>query len=242
MRLLIVSDIHSNIAALQAVIADAERVDAVAFVGDAVDYGPRPAECVDWLRENATWAVRGNHDHALAYHVDCRASAPFHALSVASRAMNQERVTEPQRAFLGTLPLLTRFTFAGARFGMVHAAPSDPLYRYLPMDLSDAALAAEMGELMGEADVILLGHTHLPFVRQLGSVQIVNPGSVGQPKHGDPRAAYALWEDGKISLCFAAYPVEDTVGDLQTAGLPEDIEKALVTALRAGCPPAGTGD
>jgi protein phosphatase len=235
MRLLIISDVHSNIAALKAVIAEAGTVDAVAFVGDAVDYGPRPAECVDWLRENATWAVRGNHDHALAHRVDCRASAPFHAMSVASRAMNQERVTERQRAFLGTLPLLVQFTFADVRFGMVHAAPSDPMYHYLPIDLPDAALEAEMGGLMSEVDVILLGHTHLPFVRQLGGVQIVNPGSVGQPKHGDPRTAYALWEDGKITPCFASYPVEETVSDLEATGLPDEILTDLVTALRSGC-------
>jgi protein phosphatase len=74
MRLLIVSDIHSNIAALRSVVEDAGTVDAVAFAGDAVDYGPRPAECIDWLRHHATWAVRGNHDEALANDTSCRCS------------------------------------------------------------------------------------------------------------------------------------------------------------------------
>jgi len=237
MRLLIVSDIHSNFAALQAVEKDAGGVDAVAFAGDAVDYGPRPAECIAWLRRHATWAVRGNHDEALGNHTDCRCSEAFRKLSVATRAMNQERVSHADRRYLAALPLTALFDFGGVRFGMIHAAPADPMYHYLPPGLSDNGLRVEMGDFPNMVDVAILGHTHLPFVRRLDNLQVVNPGSVGQPKHGDPRAAYAIWEDGVITLHRVAYPVEETLQELQSSDLNMEVLVELSNILRTGGDP-----
>lgn len=231
MRLLLLSDVHSNLAALEAVLSEASRADAVAFAGDAVDYGPHPAGCVALLRGCANWAVRGNHDHALAFDTGCRCSPRFRAMSVASRAMNRERVSDDDRTWMGGLPLQTNFTFGGARFAMLHAAPADPMYHYLP---EDADLEAELDGLASDADVVVLGHTHRPLLAAVGSAQVVNPGSVGQPKHGDPRAAYAVWEDGWITLHRISYPVEETVRDLEAAGLPGDIFDGLRRVLRTG--------
>jgi len=237
MRLLIVSDIHSNFAALQAVAENAGEVDAVAFAGDAVDYGPRPAECIAWLRRHAKWAVRGNHDEALANDTDCRCSEAYRELFVATRAMNQERVSPADRSYLAALPLTTFFNFGGKRFGMIHAAPDDPMYRYLPPGLSNSELRVEMENFPTMADVIILGHTHLPFVRRLNDSQVVNPGSVGQPKHGDPRAAYAIWEDGVITLHRVAYPVEQTMQELQATGLNVKVLVGLSYILCTGGDP-----
>jgi putative phosphoesterase len=240
MRLLIVSDIHSNFAALQAVEKDAGEVDAVAFAGDAVDYGPRPAECIAWLRQHATWAVRGNHDEALANNTSCRCSEAFRELSVATRAMNQERVSHADRRYLAALPLTALFDFGGKRFGMIHAAPIDPMYRYLPLGLSNNELRVEMENLPNMADVIILGHTHLPFVRRLSNSQVVNPGSVGRPKHGDTRAAYAIWEDGVITLHRVAYPVEQTMQELQATNLDAKVLVGLSYILCTGDVPGKT--
>jgi putative phosphoesterase len=242
MRLLIISDVHSNFAALRAVVQDAGPVDAVAFAGDAVDYGPRPAECIAWLRHHATWAVRGNHDEALGNSTDCRCSPAYHEMSVATRAMNAERVSPSDIHYLASLPLTVIFEFGGTRFGMMHAAPAAEMYHYLPPDLSDENLQKEMGELANAVDVIILGHTHLPLLRQLDNALVVNPGSVGQPKHGDPRAAYAIWEDGVVTLHRTVYSVEETMQDLQTTDLNLEILVKLINILRSGGDPEDAGE
>lgn len=242
MRLLIVSDIHSNIAALEAVVKDAGKVDAVAFAGDAVDYGPCPAQCIAWLRQYATWGVRGNHDEALAHDTSCRCSEAFRELSIATRAMNQERVTKADRSYLASLPLTALFDFGGTRFGMIHAAPADPMYHYLPPGISDDGLRVEMGDFSNMVDVVILGHTHLPFVRELENFIVVNPGSVGQPKHGDPRAAYAIWEDGVVTLRRTVYPVEETMRELQASDLNLEVLVELINILRTGGDPGNVNN
>lgn len=213
------ADIHSNYAALQAVAKNAGAVDAMAFAGDAVDYGPRPAECIDWLRHHATWAVRGNHDEALGND---------------TREMNRERVSKVDRHFLASLPLTEIFEFGGTRFGMVHAAPAQEMYHYLPPNLSDEELETEMDGLANAVDVIILGHTHLPLARQLKDVFVVNPGSVGQPKHGDARAAYAIWEDDATTLHRVAYPVKETIRELQATDLELKNIVELSNILQSG--------
>jgi putative phosphoesterase len=229
MRLLIVSDIHANIAALESIV---ERADAVAFLGDAVDYGPRPAECISWLREHAQWAVRGNHDNAVGNNADPRCAPAYREMALTTWELHRRLLGPEDKAFLQELPLEAYFEFGGAQFYAVHAAPSDPLFRYLPPDLSDADLAAELAHV--EADVVLLGHTHAPFVRRVGGKLVANPGSVGQPKGGDPRAAYAVWEDGEVSLRRSAYPVEETIRQLEAQPLPEEVLRDLAYVLRTG--------
>lgn len=229
MRLLIVSDIHANSPALERIPL---AVDAVAFLGDSVDYGPRPSECIAWLRAHARFAVRGNHDHAVGFDEDARCAPLFQRMAETTRQLHLRLVSEEDRSYLRALPLTASFEFGGARFRAVHAAPTDPLYRYMPPDADDAAWGAETA--LTDADFLLVGHTHHPFVRTVGATTIVNPGSVGQPKHGDARAAYAVWEDGRVTLGRADYPVEQTVRLLSEQGLPEDVLADLVAALRTG--------
>ncbi len=232
MRFLIVSDIHGNIAALRAVVTDAGDVDAVIFLGDAVDYGPCPVECVSWVRERAVVAVRGNHDNAVAHGEDSRCSPAYRQMAEATCVLHRRLLGPEDKTFLGRLPIETYFENDGTRFYAVHAAPTDPMFKYLPEDISDEELAQEVAPV--EAEVILLGHTHLPFVRRVGGKRVINPGSVGQPKGGDPRASYALWEDGEAVLRRAAYPVEETVKTLQAQPLPEMVIEDLMRVLGTG--------
>ena len=85
-----------------------------------------------------------------------------------------------------------------------------------------------------KADVLLVGHTHTPFVRQIGDRLVVNPGSLGQPKTGKPDACYAVWENGSLQLKSFPYPVDETVGRLKALAFPQDVEKDLVTVLQTG--------
>ena len=229
MRLLIVSDLHANLAALERI---AERADAVAFLGDAVDYGPDPGEAVDWVRRHATFAVRGNHDEAVAHGTPTGAAPAWAELAEASARWTRALLEEQDLRFLGGLPLRSRFVFGGARFEAVHAAPLDPLYRYLPPETPEAEWRRQLAGV--EADWLLFGHTHRPFLARFGAVTVLNPGSVGQPRTGAPLAACAVWEDGDVYLVARQYETERTVVRLellQPAG-PGTVE--LVRVLRTG--------
>jgi putative phosphoesterase len=233
MKILITSDIHSNYEALLTV-AHAEKTDAVWCLGDLVDFGPLPAECVQWVRHHVRQnCVRGNHDHALAFDVDCRSSEDFHELSELSRAMNRELLHAEQIEYLCGLPVLKILTLDGFRFHLSHAAPYGDLYKsHLQPDISDASLTAEIEGI--DADFILCGHTHLPMVREIDGRIFVNPGSVGLSLDGDPRASYAVFHDGEINLRRAKYDVEKTIKKLRQSTLLADAAERLAEILRTG--------
>src|ERR1039458_1513090 len=214
MKLLIVSDIHANLEALQAVLAESH--DELWVLGDLVNYGPNPSEVVDLVRRNASVVVQGNNDYAVGGGSDPQSSPHFRVVVKLSRgcaggvgtdpqcsspfremARVMQNYTEPllnadQRALLRSLPRTAARTVDGYRFFLCHATPMEPLFQYCPAE--PARWASEIAGV--QADIVLTGDTHLPFMMSLGERQIVNPGSVGQPKHGAPLACYALWEDG----------------------------------------------
>jgi putative phosphoesterase len=229
MRILIVSDIHANKTPLEHL---SERVDKTVFLGDAVDYGPCPSQCVAWVRDRADFAVRGNHDNAVANNRDPRCTPAFREMAEVTCVRHRMMLEPEDKSFLQSLPVECYFRLGGADFYAVHAAPSDPLFKYLPRDVSDEDLAAEVGHV--ETDVILLGHTHFQFIRPLGRKLVLNPGSLGQPKDGDRRGAYAIWEDGDVSLHRCDYPVEQTIRQLEEMRLPEHVFRGLSIVLWTG--------
>ncbi len=233
MKILIISDVHSNYEALRAVAEKAGLVDAVWCLGDLVDYGPQPAKVVQWVRHHAQLCVRGNHDFALAFNEDCRCSPAFREMSVASRAMNRALLSPEQIAWLQLLPATEEVVVDQHRFRLAHGAPNGDPYRYdLTPRMADAELATVMGEF--SADVFLCGHTHLPMVRKIGNRTFVNPGSVGQQHDGDPRASYAIWQDGRIKLHRVRYDVEATIHRLRDSALPTGVAQQLAQVLHDG--------
>ena len=123
MKLLILSDIHGNGPALEAVLRAEPEPDAIVFCGDVVDYGPQPMECLRWLAEHAAHRVRGNHDNAVALNVDCRCLGTFREYSVATRAWHQTLLSDADREFLRQTPVIERFEWQGKQFHMAHASP-----------------------------------------------------------------------------------------------------------------------
>jgi predicted phosphodiesterase len=167
MKALIIADVHSNYEALLAV-ADAWEADEIWCLGDLVDFGPQPVEVVQWVQHHVRQnCVRGNHDHALAFGVDCRSSEKMHELSELSRAMNRGLLHSEQIEYLQELPGVKSLTFNGFRCHLAHAAPGGDLYKsHLEPNISDEALAAEVDCI--DAGFVFCGHTHLPMVRQIG--------------------------------------------------------------------------
>jgi len=230
MRIAILSDIHGNLEALQAI---GNSWDELWVLGDLVNYGPNPAEVVDFVRANAATVVRGNHDHAIGHGTDPRCSPAFRQMAQTMQAYTQSVLSEEQKAYLRQLPAAARKKRDGKRFFLCHATPSDPLFHYGPQE--PAFWAREAAAV--NTDILLVGHTHLPSILHMSPWQIVNPGSVGQPKHGRCEASYAVWEDGKITLKSQAYDVEKTVGRLLALPIDEGIRNQLVEVLRNGSPP-----
>jgi putative phosphoesterase len=225
-KLLIISDVHSNPAALSRL---AEGADTTVFLGDVVDYGPLPAECVEMIKQRAHILVKGNHDAAVAEGYHC---GFYQGVPEEIRDLNRQRLSEEALSFLAGLPVRQQFEFGGARFLALHASVWDPLSGYM-FPFTDSWLWRRQVALV-DADFLLLGHTHWPMTRQFGKVTVINPGSVGQPRDGDPRGSYAVWQDGAVTIKRFEYPVEKTVEALQSTGLHPETVGLLCEILRNG--------
>jgi protein phosphatase len=228
MKILIVSDIHANLEALQAVLAESH--DELWILGDLVNYGPNPSEVVELVRWHASLVVQGNHDYAVGNGSDPRCSNAFREMARAMQGYTEPLLNADQRAFLSSLPRTAARTIDGYRFFLCHATPAEPLFQYCPAE--PARWAPEIEGL--QADIVLAGHTHLPFTMNLEKLRIVNPGSVGQPKHGAPMACYAVWDDGRLSLRWCRYPFEETVKKVCALPVPMEIRSQLAAVLLAG--------
>ena len=230
MKIAIISDIHANLAALEAF--PEKNCDHILCLGDLVDYGPNPKEVIRWIREHNIVCVRGNHDQAAGYRTASHCAAPFMRLAAATLRYTMDVLSSAESQYLQRLPVHTEVTIAKTRFYLVHATPTDPLYGYCAA--SSQRWVEELEWV--DADVVLTGHTHIPVVRQIGTGKLVNPGSLGQPKTGDPDACYAVWEDGTVTLKTYSYPVESTVSAILAMPVSLSIQEDLIYLLRTGAP------
>ena len=227
MRILVVSDIHANWPALAAID---EPHDFAICLGDLVDYGPDPVECVRWAMEHARYSIRGNHDHGVAQCVSVLGESGYRYLTRVTRPRMWNALGPDERRYLVQLPLTARFTVQGRRFLLVHGTPRDPLDEYLFND--PETWAKRLAE--AEADVLCVGHSHMQFNLKAGAAVVINPGSVGNPRDGDPRAAYAVIDDNRVELKRVAYPVEETIARVQALDLPARAKEMLRECYRSG--------
>jgi diadenosine tetraphosphatase ApaH/serine/threonine PP2A family protein phosphatase len=236
MRLAVLSDIHANLAALDAVRGDIPEVDEVWVLGDIVGYGPQPNEVIAGLQAMGARSVMGNHDGAAIGQVDVSWFNPDAARAITWTA---SVIDANARAYLATLPEVRR----EGELTAVHGSPRDPTWEYI----SDAAVA---GANLASFDtrLCLHGHTHVPIVYRAddGNVAavpalpgapvsvemgrlLVNPGSVGQPRDGNPAASYVVIDTGAQTAQFrrVAYDVDATQRLMRDAGLPPRLAERL---------------
>ena len=230
MKLLILSDIHGNWPALEAVLAAEPKHETVVFCGDVFDYGPQPVECLRWLAENADHIVRGNHDNALGYDVDCQCMGTFREYSVATRAWHRTMLNSTDREFLRQMLIRDWFEWDGKHFRMAHATPQGDLFECLDMDKWGSRIAGLDGDFM------LLGHTHIQGMQTFGRLTVVNPGSVGLARDYRGEACYAVYENGAVQLKRCSYNVARTVAALRAAPLPEAVIEGLAQVLGTSDP------
>lgn len=227
MRILLISDIHANWAALDAI---RERFDVAICLGDLVEYGPCPAECIHWVRTHCTYTVRGNHDHGTAQRVGITASSGFRYLTQATRPFTIQRLSAADRQYLAGLPTSLMLTLMGKRFLLVHASPRDPMDEYVPA--TPEAWSAQLAKY--SVDFVCVGHTHHQFTLQVGQTTVVNPGSVGLPRNGNPDVHYAIIEDGRVELKSTSYPLDSTLAALDTVPIDEQARQMLRDVYRFG--------
>lgn len=227
MKIVIISDIHGNLDALEALT---ETYDELWVLGDLVNYGPQPREVTEAVRTRADLVIQGNHDFAVGHEDDSRWSARYRAMAEATRRYSSAQLSAEQLQYLRDLPLWVEVEREGVRFHLTHATPSDRHYGRLAPN--DDGWIAEVAGLA--ADVLLVGHSHVPFIRQIGDTTIVNPGSIGQPRSGEARASYAVWEHGRFELRSFHYPVESTIARLKALSFPPAVEGELAMILRTG--------
>ncbi|RLC90975.1 MAG: metallophosphoesterase [Chloroflexi bacterium] len=238
MRYLIISDIHANLAALEAVLDDAPPFDEIWCLGDLVGYGPDPNECVERIQDFPHISLVGNHDWAAVGRLDL---SSFNTDARIANAWTQSELTPAAREYLSGLP--THLEHDG--FYLAHASPREPVWEYI----LDASLAYANFAYFS-TPICLVGHTHIPIIFELdekrqrcetlippfpGSLvlgphrMIINPGSVGQPRDGDPRASYAILDTQEMTWEFRriAYPVEITQERMRARGLPRRLIERL---------------
>ena len=260
MRIGIISDVHGNYVALRTVLEHLGNIDALWCLGDLVGYGPQPNECVSTIAALPNLCIPGNHDWGTLGRLD---RLSFNRDARALLEWTEDTLTPANRQFLELLPV--RLTANGSSFTLVHASPRDPMWEYL-LDIFDAAECFPLFH----SRYCFVGHTHVPLIfRQVEGVvrayipetdesftldlspfekkmntgderMFINPGSVGQPRDGDARAAYMVLEIPDIgagearpaSLTFTrvAYPIEETQQMMRDYGFPP----RLISRLELG--------
>lgn len=246
MKALLLSDIHGNGDALKAVIESSGGWDYLWVLGDLVDYGPEPHIVVDFVKElRPDIIVAGNHDYAVAYGVDCRCAPEIHELSVYTRTnISLRLLSSEQRGWLKSLPQRVEREVGGKRLYVVHGSPRNPLYGYLKPDLPSDELMMQLSASLlttkpkpVDADLILVGHTHTPMnVIAGGNTRVVNPGSCGQPRDGDARASYVIYdvEDNTFNVHRIKYDVEGVIRKFRQLQLDRSYTEWLAEILRKG--------
>jgi diadenosine tetraphosphatase ApaH/serine/threonine PP2A family protein phosphatase len=239
MRVLIISDIHANLAAFEAVLQDAAgQWDTIWCLGDLVGYGPDPNECVELLRQYDHISLSGNHDWAVLDKLDVNA---FNQDARAVIHWTRATISAETYDYLADLPT----TMVCERFTLAHASPRQPVWEYI---LDAETARANFDHFTTRC--CLVGHTHIPIMFaedngsnkaiphapaytqtiQLGETRFLfNPGSVGQPRDSDPRAAYALLNTDEMTWRFQRvdYPVDHTQERMRQRGIPARLIKRL---------------
>lgn len=245
MRIAVISDIHSNIYALEATLHDIQNrnIDLIACTGDLVGYGTRPNEVINIIRKNRVLAIMGNYDDAIGnYKIVCGCDYPDHKdAEKAGLSMNftATETTDENKKYLSSLPKEATLTFSGKTIRLVHGS-TRLINEYLKENSKEA------DEVMNELteDILVCGHTHIPYTKYYGDKLLVNAGSVGKPKTNNPNANYVIIDiknsdpstnsnsSVNVEIIEVAYDFEKAAREIEENEiLPDDFARLI----RQGC-------
>jgi predicted phosphodiesterase len=237
----VISDVHANAEALKSVLKDIQKrqIRNIFFLGDAVGYGPEPNESVELLKSECKILIAGNHDWGV---LGLTETGSFNEYARIALAWTGEVLTAKNHEILRTSPL--KYEISGMDITLVHATPYDPeKWQYL-LTLPDAEISFKHMH----TGICFVGHSHRPFIVEMSpsgelktdkqvmhktedSRYIINTGSIGQPRDGDPRACYALVDESSIELVRVGYDIQSTQKKMSEAGLPHILIERLSLGL-----------
>lgn len=209
MRVGLISDIHANLPALEAVLSELPPVDKLVCAGDVVGYNPWPAACIERVREAADIVVKGNHDRTVRTPAHYRANR----MAEAGLELAKQELSAEQLDWLDNLPRTDEFD---DDFLVVHDHPTQQDTYVRPEQFRT------IPEFLDGHCGVVLGHTHIQHAETVDGALVVNPGSVGQPRDGDPDAAYAVLETAEpsVELHRTSYDIDATISRIEELGLP----------------------
>ena len=226
MRLAIISDIHGNLPALKAVLNDinSRAIDQIVCLGDLVDFAPWPNEVIKLIRKSKIMTIMGNHDERIAFDLPIVPLSKHSKKETIAReqAINHSKktVTEENKAYLASLQKSIIIEYQNLILHFTHASP-ESIDEYLYED--DESLEERL--LSVNTDVLLIGHTHLSYIRNFGNKKVVNPGSVGRSKEPDRKAAYSIVEVTPNSVTAEIvkvdYPIFETASAIYASHIPD---------------------
>jgi putative phosphoesterase len=220
-RTAIISDVHANLPALNAVLAeiDGMGINHIISAGDVVGYYPFPNQVIQIFRERSVVGIAGNHDRTV---IRSQVSTMNHVAGEAARWTAKE-LSDKSKAYLASLPPRMHVTIGGKLIGLYHGSPRDDVEYVFEGDADPELLR------MSGTRLLIMGHTHVPFIHRSKEGTIVNPGSVGQPRDGDPRACFMVYDSTKddFSIRRTEYDIESVVKAVERAGLPRDLGERL---------------
>ncbi|MCK9408854.1 MAG: metallophosphoesterase family protein [Bacteriovoracaceae bacterium] len=233
MKYAIISDIHSNLEALQKALSiiDEKKVDEIICLGDVVGYGANPNECVDLVRSRCSLTVLGNHDAAA---LDTSQAHDFNAIARNAVVWTAEHLTEESKVFLTSLPMVER----RENILFVHSSPNSPEAWDYIIDSDDAVYAIRHFD----EQICFIGHTHVPGIFSRGGRAksiireekfIVNVGSVGQPRDGNPMLAFGIFDTSawEYELVRSEYDIQAAAEKIYEAKLPEELGNRLMYGM-----------
>jgi putative phosphoesterase len=230
----LISDVHGNLPALQAVLQDirGREVDALYCLGDLVGYGPDPNGVIDLIRSEGVPTIMGNYDEGVGWETgDCGCyygTPEAQVVGESSYLFTVQEVTAQNKAFLRDLPRELRARYGGLDVHLVHGSPRK-INEYLLRGRDDRTFSRILAK--EDADVLAFGHTHETWADTIGGLYFVNVGSVGRPKDGDPRAAYTLLRlpELQAETVRVAYDWQSVAQGVRAAGLPESLAASFRT-------------
>jgi putative phosphoesterase len=218
-------DLHSNLSASRAVFERMEklRIEKAYVVGDFVGYSCHPNEVVELCMTHSVEGVMGNHDEAaLSGNV-----SGFNEVAVEAILWTRKNLSPSSRGFLTNLPSQSEGEIAKKKCLLVHGSPEEPLDEYVYSDYPENVLR----RFCGSRDMLVMGHTHIPFLRVIREKTILNPGSVGQPRDGIPHASFALFDGERVTFERVEYDIENEARAILSCGLPSHLAERLFLGI-----------
>lgn len=222
-KIAIVSGIHGNYDAWRAF---PETYDELWVLGDLVTYGPEPREVLEDIQTKASIIIQGNHDYAVAHDDDSKWSAKYRELSTVTRKYTSQVINGDQKEFLRKLPLQIQVARDKKIFHLTHATVLDTFYGKWTEENMERAF-----DLLN-FDILVCGHSHIPYVKEINGRTLLNPGSIGQSRSGVPKASYAIWQDGRVELKSYRYPIEATIQKIAASDFEQKIKTQLGAILK----------